>query len=83
MYKNHTEGYRLQHTPVFLHRESHGQRSLAGYSPWGLKESDTTEHMYKESYNLKASKFAIVILIFCYILVPTLDIITSNWFSIT
>ena len=23
--------------------ESHGQRSLAGYSPWGRKESDTTE----------------------------------------
>ena len=22
---------------------SHGQRSLAGYSPWGHKESDTTE----------------------------------------
>ena len=24
--------------------KSHGQRSLAGYSPWGHKESDTTEH---------------------------------------
>ena len=23
--------------------EIHGQRSLAGYSPWGRKESDTTE----------------------------------------
>ena len=23
----------------------HGQRSLAGYSPWGHKESDTTEHI--------------------------------------
>ena len=30
-------------TPVFLPRESHGQRSLAGYGPWGHKESDTTE----------------------------------------
>ena len=30
-------------TPVFLPGKSHGQRSLAGYSPWGLKESDTTE----------------------------------------
>ena len=27
---------------VFLPGESHGQRSLEGYSPWGLKESDTT-----------------------------------------
>ena len=32
-----------QTTPVFLPRESHGQRSLAGCSPWGCKESDTTE----------------------------------------
>ena len=30
-------------TPVFLPGESHGQRSLAGYSPWGPKESDMTE----------------------------------------
>ena len=32
-----------QLTPVLLPGESHGQRSLAGYSPWGRKESDTTE----------------------------------------
>ena len=32
-----------QPTPVFLPGESHGQRSLAGYSPWGRKESDTAE----------------------------------------
>ena len=32
-----------QPAPVFLPEESHGQRSLAGYSPWGHKESDTTE----------------------------------------
>ena len=30
-------------TPVFLLEESHGQRSLVGYSPWGCKESDMTE----------------------------------------
>ena len=30
-------------TLVFLPREFHEQRSLAGYSPWGHKESDTTE----------------------------------------
>ena len=28
---------------VFLPGEFHGQRSLAGYSPWGRKESDKTE----------------------------------------
>ena len=33
-----------QPTPVFLPGESHGQRSLVGYSPWGHKESDTTGH---------------------------------------
>ena len=32
-----------QPTPVFLPGASHGQRSLKGYSPWGLKESDMTE----------------------------------------
>ena len=32
-----------QPTLVFLPGESHGQRSLAGYSPWGHKELDTTE----------------------------------------
>ena len=32
-----------QPSPVFLPRESHGQRSLVGYSPQGPKESDRTE----------------------------------------
>ena len=31
-----------QPTPVFVPGKSHGQRSLAGYSPRGGKESDTT-----------------------------------------
>ena len=29
-------------SPVLLHGESHGQRSLVGYSPQGCKELDTT-----------------------------------------
>ena len=33
-----------QPNPVFLPGESHGQRRLEGYIPWGCKESDTTEH---------------------------------------
>ena len=32
-----------QPTPVFLPGESHGQRTLAGCSPWGGKEYNTTE----------------------------------------
>ena len=45
----------MQPTPVFLPGESHGQRSLTAYSPWGCKELDTTErltlslsHVYEE-----------------------------------
>ena len=33
-------------TPVLLPGKSHGQRSLVGYSPWGSKESDTTERLH-------------------------------------
>ena len=36
-----------QPTPVSLPENFHGQRSLAGYSPWGHKESDTTEHPHR------------------------------------
>ena len=32
-------------TPVFWLGELHGQRSLADYSPWGCKESKTTEQL--------------------------------------
>ena len=35
-----------QSTPVLLPGKSHGQRSLVGYSPWGRKESDTTEWLH-------------------------------------
>ena len=34
-----------QLTQVFLPGKSHAQRSLVGYSPWGYKESDTTEQL--------------------------------------
>ena len=32
-------------TPVSMPGEFQGQRSLEGYSPWGCKESDMTEHL--------------------------------------
>ena len=32
-------------TPVFLPIKSHGHRSLAGYSPWGHKELDSTSEL--------------------------------------
>ena len=34
-----------QPTPVFLPGESHGWRSLLGFSPWYCKKSDPTEHI--------------------------------------
>ena len=34
-----------QPNPVFLPRKFHEQRNLAGYSPWGCKESNTTEQL--------------------------------------
>ena len=41
--------------PLFLPGNSHGQRRLAVYSPWGCKESDTIEsqstHACKEKYS--------------------------------
>ena len=37
------EGGRCKSIPVLLPGKSHGQRILAGYSPWGRKESETTE----------------------------------------
>ena len=43
-----------QPTAVFLPEESHGQRSLAGYSPWGRRVgfSGATEHAHTQSlYN--------------------------------
>ena len=30
-------------TPIFLPGESHGQRSVVGYSPWGHKDLNTTK----------------------------------------
>ena len=39
-----------QPTPVFLPGESPGQSVLAGYSPWGHKEPDTTEHTHAHTH---------------------------------
>ena len=41
-----------QPTPGFFPGKFHGQRSLTGYSPWGRKESDTSEHACRRILNL-------------------------------
>ena len=48
-----------QSTPVLLPGKSHGQRSLVGYSPWGPKESDTTErlHFHFQAYFMDWTEF--------------------------
>jgi len=50
-----------QPTPVFLPGKSYGQ-SLAGYNPWGRKESDTTEVTERSANtnNLIFEKFNLV-----------------------
>ena len=40
-----------QLTPVFLPGKSHGQRSLAGYSPWSCKELDMTQWLNNTDNN--------------------------------
>ena len=42
-----------QPTPVFLPGKSHGQRSLVGYSPWGLKQLDKTEQLTHNTYSFR------------------------------
>ena len=42
--------WKWQPTPVFLPRESHGQKSLVGYNAWGRKESAITEHAHIHTY---------------------------------
>ena len=44
-----------QPTPVFLPGESHGQRSMVGYSPHGHKELDTTKKPLDESESVSHS----------------------------
>ena len=38
--------------------ESHGRRSLVGYSPWGCKELDTTERLHFQFHIVTVSQFS-------------------------
>ena len=42
-----------QPSPVLLPGKFHGWRSLVGYSPWGRKESDTTERLHFHFHSVK------------------------------
>ena len=49
-------------TPVFLPGEFHAQTSLVGYSPWDLKESDTTEQLRVHIYSEQDSAWPLLVL---------------------
>ena len=49
-----------QPTPVFLPGKSHGLRNLAGCSPWGSKESDTTEQLRVHTYTQSSASPVII-----------------------
>ena len=47
-----------QATAVFLPGKSHGQKSLAGYNPWGRKESDTTACIHEDT-EMEVKKYSV------------------------
>ena len=51
-----SRGENSNNIPVFLPGKFHGQMSLVGYSPWGHKESDTTERARKHSIKFHKTK---------------------------
>ena len=59
-----------QLTPVFLPEESHGQRSLAGCSPWGHKESNVTEYAHSNNSNWKSQDFKLPSMLFLLPKIP-------------
>ena len=59
-----------QSTPVFLPGKSHGQRNLVGYSPWGLKESDMTDHIQMHTEKHESIKKGVDTKVHCWILKP-------------
>ena len=46
-----------QPTPVVLSGKSHGQRSLAGLSPWSCKESNTDEWLSMQAWEISIKMF--------------------------
>ena len=58
-----------QPTPVFLPGESHGRRSLVGYSPRGRKESNTTERLHFHFFTLLSAYLRLLVFLLA-ILIP-------------
>ena len=63
-----------QPTAVLLPGEAHGQRNLAGYSPWGHKELDMTEQLSTHLSSNKSKTIKIEYINFIQSLIFTLNI---------
>ena len=59
---------KCQSTPGLLPGKSHGQRSLEAYSPWGRKESDTTERLHFLSFFLSRLVIAFLLRSKCFLI---------------
>jgi len=70
-------GGEWQPTPVFLPRESHGQRSLVGYNPWGCR----VEHDWASEQKKKKENSADKILIFDLLMGEKKKLIKINIFA--
>ena len=55
-------------TPVLLPGESHGGRSLVGYSPWCHKESDTTERLHYIIFQMVINIASILFALFAFLI---------------
>ena len=51
---------------VFLPEESHGQRSLAGYSSWDHKESDITKGTCHSTQLINSAEGSLALALLCY-----------------
>ena len=71
------EKARVVHS-VFLPGESHGQRTLAGYSPWGHKESDMTEQLTRTDQSRKRGEFSLSSYNFVYISLTGLPLLDTK-----
>ena len=58
-----------QHTPVFLHGNSHGHKRLVGYSPWGLRVGQdwATEHSTHKLHVEKPWRVVCDYVVLCYV----------------
>ena len=76
-----------QPTPVFLPGESHWQRSLVNYSPWGCKKSDITEqlthtHTHTQTHGMILRCWCFVRFVWLLLLLLFFPF-SLNWMSIT